>query len=157
MAIYTTFQPHIKAEANRKINSLFDEPVLPKIILRKEQKEAVNLALKRFKKKGFQKFLWNAKMRFGKTICALQLARELGELSNIEQRVHRTLIVTHRPVVNDSWHTDFDKIFGDLKDRYRYGTKFDDVEEGTTFYQLEDFIREDPVENIKSIDPLLYS
>ena len=144
MAIYTTFQPHIKAEPYKNRTGLFDEPVLPKIVLRKEQKEAVNLAFKRFKKKGFQKFLWNAKMRFGKTICALQLARELGEQSHVEQRVHRTLIVTHRPVVNDSWHTDFDKIFGDLKENYRYGTKFDDMEEGTTFYQLEDFVRESP-------------
>jgi superfamily II DNA or RNA helicase len=74
-------------------------------------------------------------MRFGKTLCALQLAREMGEWDG-EPQVKRTLIVTHRPVVNKSWADDFAKIFHDKKDQYLYGTKFDDDSFGN-FYDLE--------------------
>ena len=69
------------------------------IVLRDEQLEAIKKAKEAFKesnfstKKPYLKFLWNAKMRFGKTLCALQLAKEAG--------FQRTLIVTHRPVVDD--------------------------------------------------------
>lgn len=43
-------------------------------------------------------------MRFGKTICAMQLMRELN--------VKRTLIITHRPVVGDSWLEAFGQVVG---------------------------------------------
>lgn len=75
--------------------------------LRPEQKTAVERAAKHFrdcrgKGKG-GKFLWNAKMRFGKTLSALQLVKTLG--------LRRTVIVTHRPAVKASWFEDFGKIF----------------------------------------------
>ena len=52
------------------------------------------------------RFLWNAKMRFGKTFTAYQLAKKLG--------AKRVLVVTFKPAVEDAWqtdlesHTDFD-------------------------------------------------
>ena len=52
------------------------------------------------------RFLWNAKMRFGKTFTAYQLARKLG--------AKRVLVVTFKPAVEDAWahdlefHVDFD-------------------------------------------------
>jgi hypothetical protein len=52
------------------------------------------------------RFLWNAKMRFGKTFAAYQLAKKLG--------ARRVLVVTFKPAVADAWqsdldaHTDFD-------------------------------------------------
>ena len=52
------------------------------------------------------RFLWNAKMRFGKTFTTYQLARKLG--------AKRVLVVTFKPAVEDAWqkdlesHTDFD-------------------------------------------------
>ena len=82
------------------------------IIFRPEQQEAIDKTRKRFKK-GNQ-MLWNAKMRFGKTLSALQVVKEEGFV--------RTLILTHRPVVDKGWFEDFQKIFYDRKD-YRYGSK----------------------------------
>ncbi len=82
------------------------------IIFRPEQQEAIDKTRKRFKK-GNQ-MLWNAKMRFGKTLSALQVVKE--------EEFKRTLILTHRPVVDEGWFEDFKKIFYDRKD-YHYGSK----------------------------------
>lgn len=82
------------------------------IIFRPEQSEAIERTKKQFKK-GSQ-MLWNAKMRFGKTLCALQVAKDL--------QMTRTLIVTHRPVVDAGWYEDFGKIFYDQTEYY-YGSK----------------------------------
>ena len=81
------------------------------IIFRPEQKEAIELTVKRLKKA--DNMLWNAKMRFGKTLCALQVAKELENIG-----VKRTIIATHRPVVNKGWHDDFKKIFYDRNDYF---------------------------------------
>ena len=71
------------------------------IVLRPEQKDAVARTCKQLRKGN--RMLWNAKMRFGKTLCALQVA--------LEMNMQRTIIVTHRPVVDASWADDFRKIF----------------------------------------------
>ena len=81
------------------------------IILRPEQKNAVERTLKQFRK-GNQ-MLWNAKMRFGKTLCALRVAKEMGAV--------RTIIITHRPVVDASWFEDFGKTFYD-RPEWHYGS-----------------------------------
>lgn len=128
MAVYTTIQS-VKA---KRSSELFDNNA---IILRDEQEAAIKAAFKYFRKKSGLKFLWNAKMRFGKTLCALDLARRMGELEG-DAQVRRTLIVTHRPVVNRSWADDFIKIFGENNFLYRYGTKFEDDDFGD-FYALE--------------------
>ena len=44
------------------------------------------------------RFLWNAKMRFGKTFTAYQLAKRMG--------AKRVLVVTFKPAVQDAWHED---------------------------------------------------
>ena len=46
------------------------------------------------------RFLWNAKMRFGKTFTSYQLARKL--------RAKRVLVVTFKPAVEDAWQTDLE-------------------------------------------------
>jgi hypothetical protein len=46
------------------------------------------------------RFLWNAKMRFGKTFAAYQLARKLGAT--------RVLVVTFKPAVEDAWKDDLE-------------------------------------------------
>ena len=48
--------------------------------------------------KAVPRFLWNAKMRFGKTFTAYQLAKKMG--------AKRVLVVTFKPAVEDSWKTD---------------------------------------------------
>ena len=116
------------------------KPDNDKIVLRAEQNEAIELAEKAFAEKNFStkktylKFLWNAKMRFGKTLCALQLAKKMG--------FKRTLIVTHRPVVDQGWEEDFHKTFEDCSAQYRYGRKSNDYAEGN-FYDLEKFVKTD--------------
>ena len=92
------------------------------IILRPEQKDAVERTLKRFRQ-GNQ-MLWNAKMRFGKTLCALRVAREM--------EAQRTIIITHRPVVDASWFEDFGKIFYDCREWY-YGSH----NKGASFASLQ--------------------
>lgn len=70
------------------------------IVLRPEQRTAVDQTVKVFKKK--DRMLWNAKMRFGKTLTALELVKQEG--------FQKVLIMTHRPVVKDSWFEDFKKM-----------------------------------------------
>lgn len=81
------------------------------IIFRPEQKEAIEKTIKQFK--NGNRMLWNAKMRFGKTLSALEVIRRC--------EFKKTLILTHRPVVNDGWYEDFKKIFYDTE--YLYGSK----------------------------------
>ena len=82
------------------------------IIFRPEQREAIDKTKKQLKKS--KEMLWYAKMRFGKTLSALQVVKEMG--------FKRTLILTHRPVVDSGWYEDFGKIFYDIP-TYRYGSK----------------------------------
>ena len=93
------------------------------IVFRPEQRDAIDRTLKQFRK-GNQ-MLWNAKMRFGKTLSALQVVKERGDF-------HRVLILTHRPVVDAGWFDDFGKIFYDST-QWSYGSK----NKGDSFASLE--------------------
>ncbi len=144
MATYTTLEA-IKASIQ---TDLFGDD---RIELRPEQRDAIDFAKEKFCKKSgrkpdyeysvlpeYRQFLWNAKMRFGKTICALQLAREMD--------VKRTLIITHRPVVGDSWFKAFRQVFGtdikgncNVRNKYGFGAR-SDMEEVGNFYDLEQFV-----------------
>lgn len=77
-----------------------EEPIV-KIDFRDEQIDAVEKTLKAFKSSN--EMLWYAKMRFGKTLTALEVVRRM--------QCRKVIIVTHRPVVSDGWGTDFKKIF----------------------------------------------
>ena len=92
------------------------------IVFRPEQQAAIDKTKKQFKKG--RQMLWNAKMRFGKTLCALRVARDL--------EMRRTIILTHRPVVDEGWFEDFGKIFYDRPD-YHYGSRT----KGEDFASLE--------------------
>lgn len=96
------------------------------IEFRPEQTKAIAKTVKLYKKAGdkSRRMLWNAKMRFGKTLSALQVAKEM--------QFSRTLILTHRPVVDAGWFEDFDKIFYDSPG-YAYGSK----NHGSSFASLE--------------------
>ncbi|WP_396426386.1 Eco57I restriction-modification methylase domain-containing protein [Lactococcus cremoris] len=96
------------------------------ITLRPEQSLAVEKTRKNFKKN--KKMLWNAKMRFGKTLTSLELIKE--------QKYTKVLIMTHRPVVSDSWVEDFGKMKM-AEEGYRYGSedtqfKLKDLKSGNT-------------------------
>lgn len=81
--------------------------------MRKEQAEAVRLTVDYYRsrwaedKRAVPRFLWNAKMRFGKTFTAYQLAKAMN--------AKRVLVVTFKPAVEDAWQTDLESHvdFGD--------------------------------------------
>ena len=83
------------------------------ITLRDEQLRAIEQTKRVFKKGN--KILWNAKMRMGKTVTALGVVKEM--------KIHKTIIITHRPVVNQNWFEDFDKIFYEKDTNWCYGSK----------------------------------
>ena len=97
----------------------YEEP----IVFRPEQQLAIDRTVNKFTSGG-KVMLWNAKMRFGKTLSALQVVKDC--------QFHRTIIITHRPVVDKGWFEDFGKIFG-FMDGYRYGSR----EKGYKFEELE--------------------
>ena len=151
MATYSTLE-EIKSGMQ---DDLFADDL---ITLRSEQRDAIDQAKERFCKRSgrrgeyqyevlpeYCQFLWNAKMRFGKTICAMQLMRELD--------VKRTLIITHRPVVGESWLQAFKQVVGskssgpkvkgnsDIHKTYGFGMRSDDESETVgNYYDLESFV-----------------
>ena len=102
------------------------------IEFRPEQEEAITKTLKQFKR-GSQ-MLWNAKMRFGKTLSALEVVkrRNKDDAYKALPKFRRVLILTHRPVVDAGWFEDFGKIFYDSPE-FAYGSKTN----GDTFVNLE--------------------
>ena len=74
--------------------------------MRREQAEAVDKTHAYFHSiwqedmHAVPRFLWNAKMRFGKTFTTYQLAKKLG--------AKRVLVVTFKPAVEDAWQTDLE-------------------------------------------------
>ena len=77
-----------------------------KFPLRDEQVEAVEKAFGYYSSiwdedaDAVPRFLWNAKMRFGKTFTAYHLAKRLG--------AKRVLVVTFKPAVEDAWRSDLE-------------------------------------------------
>ncbi|SJN46601.1 type III restriction system endonuclease, putative [Microbacterium esteraromaticum] len=79
---------------------------------RREQQDAIEKTYAYFQDRwsedadAFPEFLWNAKMRFGKTFTTYKLAQKM--------RAKRVLVVTFKPAVEDAWendlrtHVDFD-------------------------------------------------
>jgi len=84
------------------------------IVFRPEQLDAIKATISQFKKN--DRMLWNAKMRFGKTLSALEVANRMN--------FKKTIIITHRPAVNVDWFEDFNKIFNSRND-FKFGSKLD--------------------------------
>lgn len=100
----------VKKNFNNLSNS--NRETIKPIIFRPEQREAIDKTIKQFKTGN--RMLWNAKMRFGKTLSALQVIKEMN--------FKKSIIITHRPVVDYGWYEDFTKIFNGIDD-YIYGSK----------------------------------
>jgi hypothetical protein len=75
-----------------------------KFKMRPEQKDAVKQTAKYFKAHADEEnpphFLWNAKMRFGKTFATYQLAKRMGWT--------RVLVLTYKPAVETAWREDLE-------------------------------------------------
>lgn len=138
-----TAKQAIKAvkEGHNYLNVPANETVIEEpVILRPEQKAAVEQTQKVFKKK--DRMLWNAKMRFGKTLTSLQLVKNEG--------FQKVLIMTHRPVVADSWFKDFQKM-----NMNGAGYDFGSVNKGETLEKLKE--GEKPFIYFASIQLLRYN
>ncbi|MGL4972784.1 MAG: DEAD/DEAH box helicase family protein, partial [Culicoidibacterales bacterium] len=108
-----TAKAAIKAVKEGRQSLKLEKKSKVEIVLRDEQLAAVKQATQAFKKK-HKKVLWNAKMRFGKTLSTYQLIKQNG--------YQKVLVMTHRPVVSDSWFEDFQKL--DMASKgYEYGSK----------------------------------
>ncbi len=74
--------------------------------MRREQAEAIDKTYDYYRsiwaenQYAVPRFLWNAKMRFGKTFTAYQLAKKLA--------ARRVLVLTFKPAVEDAWQTDLE-------------------------------------------------
>lgn len=77
----------------------------PSITLRNEQEDCVDKTINWFSK--YDNVLWDCKMRFGKTVTAYELIRRM----NGQGKFKKTIVITHRPAVEDGWDGDHDLIF----------------------------------------------
>ncbi|CAB4859720.1 unannotated protein [freshwater metagenome] len=100
------------------------------------------------------RFLWNAKMRFGKTFTAYQLAKHLG--------AKRVLVVTFKPAVEDAWktdletHVDFDGWQYLSKSSGSDPTQIDPVNPVVYFGSFQDLLGRDKAGNIKAKNEWLH-
>ncbi len=119
--------------------------------LRPEQQEAIMKTANHFKKykadieRGAQ-FLWNCKMRFGKTFTAYKLAQEMNWT--------RVLVITFKPSVVDSWKYDlYNHVdFKDWNFISKDGNKIEDVDNSKPFVcfaSFQDFLGKNEVGGIK--------
>jgi hypothetical protein len=101
------------------------------------------------------RFLWNAKMRFGKTFTTYQLARELG--------ARRVLVLTFKPAVEDAWQTDIES-HGDFEGWHYLSrnsnsdpTEIHDDKPVVYFGSFQDLLGRDKAGNIKSKNEWLHT
>lgn len=86
------------------------------------------------------KFLWNAKMRFGKTFATYQLAKRMD--------AKRVLVLTFKPAVQAAWHDDLmcHVDFEGWQFVTREGLQFEDADQGrpiVCFGSFQDFMGRD--------------
>jgi len=101
------------------------------------------------------RFLWNAKMRFGKTFTTYQLAKKLG--------TKRVLVVTFKPAVEDAWRTDLESHvdFNGWQYLSRSSgsdpTQIDKEKPVVYFGSFQDLLGRDKIGNIKSKNEWLHT
>jgi hypothetical protein len=122
--------------------------------MRHEQAEAVNKthayfhSIWREDMNAVPRFLWNAKMRFGKTFATYQLAKALG--------AKRVLVVTFKPAVEDAWQTDLESHvdfngweYVSRNSEHRDPTKIPKMTPLVYFGSFQDLLGRDDAGNIK--------
>lgn len=120
--------------------------------LRPEQEEAINKTIKYFdtfeadKAHKVPHFLWNAKMRFGKTFTAYELAKKMGW--------KRVLILTFKPAVENAWRDDLQTHvdFEGWQFVARNGLKYEDCDKDkpiVCFGSFQDYLGKNSAGGIK--------
>jgi hypothetical protein len=129
--------------------------------MRREQAEAVNRTHDYFRSiwkddpHKAPRYLWNAKMRFGKTFTTYQLARKIEAM--------RVLVLTFKPAVEDAWqtdlesHVDFDGWHYRSRNSEGDPTKIDDGKPVVYFGSFQDLLGRDAVGNIKAKNEWLHT
>ncbi|MDD4349936.1 MAG: hypothetical protein PHF70_12580 [Opitutales bacterium] len=129
--------------------------------MRAEQADAVEKTFSYFQsiwaedRNAVPRFLWNAKMRFGKTFTTYQLARKLG--------ARRVLVVTFKPAVEDAWQADLESHVD--FDGWQYLSRHSDADPTSVsadkplvyFGSFQDLLGRDQVGNIKSKNEWLHT
>ncbi len=129
--------------------------------MRDEQAEAVNKTFDYFHSiwnedpNAVPRFLWNAKMRFGKTFTTYQLAKRL--------KAKRVLVVTFKPAVEDAWQTDLENHVD--FDGWQYlsrssgndPTQVDHNKPVVYFGSFQDLLGRDPNGNVKPRNEWLHT
>jgi hypothetical protein len=128
--------------------------------MRREQADAVEKAFDYFNSiwaeatEAVPRFLWNAKMRFGKTFTAFQLAKKVG--------AKRVLVLTFKPAVEDAWqtdlqsHIDFDGWQYLSRSSERDPTQIDPMKPVVYFGSFQDLLGRDPKGHIKAKNEWLH-
>lgn len=101
------------------------------------------------------RFLWNAKMRYGKTFTTYQLAKKLG--------AKRVLVLTFKPAVEDAWQTDLESHVD--FDGWQYlsrnsgsdPTQIDNSKPVVYFGSFQDMLGRDKLGNIKAKNTWLHA
>ena len=129
--------------------------------MRKEQAEAVKATYDYYRsrwdedKHAVPRFLWNAKMRFGKTFTSYQLAKRL--------EAKRVLVLTFKPAVEDAWlsdlenHADFDGWQYLSKSTGGDPTQINKNKPVVYFGSFQDLLGRDATGNIKSRNEWLHT
>lgn len=129
--------------------------------MRDEQAAAVDQTYEYFQSRWQQdanavpRFLWNAKMRFGKTFTSYQLAKKLG--------AKRVLVLTFKPVVADAWRTDLESHVDFDGWQYLSGNsgydsrKIDEAKPLVYFGSFQDLLGRDKFGNIKAKNERLHT
>lgn len=121
--------------------------------MRPEQEEAISKTIayfKSFKKENPIKtphFLWNAKMRFGKTFATYQLAKKIGW--------KKILVLTFKPAVQSAWEEDLQSHidFKGWQFISRNGLTFEDIDKSKPFVcfgSFQDYLGKNDVGGIKT-------
>jgi hypothetical protein len=121
--------------------------------MRPEQSDAVDKTItyfKSFKKENKNKtphFLWNAKMRFGKTFASYQLAKKMGWT--------KILVLTFKPAVQSAWEEDLQTHidFKGWQFISRNGLHFEDADQTkpiVCFGSFQDYLGKNEVGGIKA-------
>lgn len=120
--------------------------------MRPEQREAVEKTARYFRSFSAENhgktphFLWNAKMRFGKTFASYQLAKKLGW--------KKLLVLTFKPAVQSAWEEDLNSHldFEGWQFISRNGRKMEDVDTSrpvVCFGSFQDFLGRNEAGGIK--------
>ena len=128
--------------------------------LRPEQLDAVDRTRGYFESiwsedsKSVPRYLWNAKMRFGKTFATYQLAKSIG--------AKKILVVTFKPAVEDAWqadlesHADFNGWQYLSRSTDDDPTKADKTRPLVYFGSFQDLLGRDKLGNIKAKNTWLH-